>query len=133
MKPSIQEIVAAYSTETTVDYSAMTKEQLLEVIKSLQARVSSTKTVNELVIEMLLDSTLAECSNTDIADAIKALIPGSATTSKSVSSIRSVYNKAVLDKCLKEAPAMDAREFALYKATLEFDLAESGKLIKQRQ
>ena len=133
MKPSTQEIVAAYSTETTVDYSKMTKEQLLEVIKSLQARVSSNKTVNELAIEMLLDPTLAECSNTDIAEAIKALIPGSATTSKSVSSIRSVYNKSVLDQCLKEAPAMDARELALYKATLEFDLAESGKLIKPRQ
>ena len=133
MKPSIQEIVAVYSTETTVDYSAMTKEQLLEVIKFLQARVSSTKTVNELVIEMLLDPALAECSNSDIAEAVKSLIPGSATTSKSVSSIRSVYNKAVLDKCLKDAPTMDAREFALYKATLEFDLAESGKLIKQRQ
>ena len=133
MKPSIQEIVAVYRTTPTVDYSAMTKEQLLEVIKSLQAKVSSTITVNELVIEMLLDSELIECSNTDIADAVKALIPGSSTTSKSVSSIRSVYNKAVLDKHLKHAPIMDAREFALYKATLEFDLAESGKLIKQRQ
>ena len=59
MKPSTQEIVAAYSTETTVDYSKMTKEQLLEVIKSLQARVSSNKKVNELAIEMLLDPTLA--------------------------------------------------------------------------
>ena len=134
MKPSIQEIVAAYSTETTVDYSAMTKEQLLEVIKSLQARVSSTKTVNELVIEMLLDSTLAECSNTDIADAIKALIPGSATTSKSVSSIRSVYNKAVLSEQAKDLdPNLSPRDKALALATLEFDLMDTGMLIKPRQ
>ena len=129
------DITALYTVATVeVDYTKMTKDQLIEVIKDLQSKIPSNDNVGDLTIKMLLDDRLADASNIVIAEAIRALIPGSETSSKSVSSIRSVYNKGIL---AREANKLDAslspRERAMAIAELEYDLMEQGLLIKPRQ
>ena len=129
------DITALYTVATVeVDYTKMTKDQLIEVIKDLQSKIPSNDNVGDLTIKMLLDDRLADASNIAIAEAIRALIPGSETSSKSVSSIRSVYNKGIL---AREANKLDAslspRERAMAIAELEYDLMEQGLLIKPRQ
>ena len=128
-------IISLYTVATVeVDYTKMTKDQLIEVIKDLQSKIPSSDNVGDLTIKMLLDDRLADASNIVIAEAIRALIPGSETSSKSVSSIRSVYNKGILTR---EANKLDAslspRERAMAIAELEYDLMEQGLLIKPRQ
>lgn len=130
---SIQEVVSLYKS-ADVDYSSMDKDELLEVIRVLSARINQELTVNDLVIKLLKDDRLLDLSNTMIADVVKEIIPGSNTTSKSVSSIRSVYNKAVLSEQAKDLdPSLSPRDKALALATLEFDLMDTGMLIKPRQ
>ena len=130
---SIQEVVSLYKS-ADVDYSSMDKDELLEVIRILSARINQELTVNDLVIKLLKDDRLLDLSNTMIADVVKEIIPGSNTTSKSVSSIRSVYNKAVLSEQAKDLdPGLSPRDKALALATLEFDLMDTGMLIKPRQ
>ena len=130
---SIQEVVSLYKS-ADVDYSSMDKAELLEVIRILSARINQELTVNDLVIKLLKDDRLLDLSNAMIADVVKEIIPGSNTTSKSVSSIRSVYNKAVLSEQAKDLdPNLSPRDKALALATLEFDLMDTGMLIKPRQ
>lgn len=129
------DITALYTVATVeVDYTKMTKDQLIEVIKDLQSKIPSNDNVGDLTIKMLLDDRLADASNIVIAEAIRALIPGSETSSKSVSSVRSVYNKGILTR---EANKLDAslspRERAMAVAELEYDLMDQGLLIKPRQ
>ena len=133
MKTASQ-IVESYKakTEVEVDYTAMTKDELIIMIKDLKS-IKSSKTVNELVITLLLDPDYLDASNIEIAGAVRLLIPGSETTSKSVSSIRSVYNKQILDKAALELSNLEGRELMLAKAGLEFDLLRSGELIPPRQ
>ena len=108
----------------------LSQEELIKIILSLKTNLKSLS-INDLIINLLLDDDYLDASNSDIADAVR-LIAGSDTTAKSVSSVRSVYNKSVLDAHMAAAPAMDAREKAIYKAALEFDLIENKKLIKSR-
>ena len=130
---SIQEVVSLYKS-ADVDYSSMDKDELLEVIRVLSAKLNQELTVNDLVIKLLKDDRLLDLSNTMIADVVKEIIPGSNTTSKSVSSIRSVFNKAVLAEQAKDLdPSLSPRDKALALATLEFDLMDTGMLIKPRQ
>ena len=130
---SIQEVASLYKS-ADVDYSSMDKDELLEVIRVLSARINQELTVNDLVIKLLKDDRLLDLSNTMIADVVKEVIPGSNTTSKSVSSIRSVFNKAVLSEQAKDLdPNLSPRDKALALATLEFDLMDTGMLIKPRQ
>ena len=130
---SIQEVVSLYKS-ADVDYSSMDKDELLEVIRVLSARINQELTVNDLVIKLLKDDRLLDLSNAMIADVVKEIIPGSNTTSKSVSSIRSVFNKAVLAEQAKDLdPSLSPRDKALALATLEFDLMDTGMLIKPRQ
>ena len=130
---SIQEVVSLYKS-ADVDYSSMDKDELLEVIRVLSARINQELTVNDLVIKLLKDDRLLDLSNTMIADVVKEIIPGSNTTAKSVSSIRSVFNKAVLAEQAKDLdPSLSPRDKALALATLEFDLMDTGMLIKPRQ
>ena len=130
---SIQEVVSLYKS-ADVDYSSMDKDELLEVIRVLSARINQELTVNDLVIKLLKDDRLLDLSNTMIADVVKEIIPGSNTTSKSVSSIRSVFNKAVLSEQAKDLdPNLSPRDKVLALATLEFDLMDTGMLIKPRQ
>ena len=130
---SIQEVVSLYKS-ADVDYSSMDKDELLEVIRVLSARINQELTVNDLVIKLLKDDRLLDLSNTMIADVVKEIIPGSNTTSKSVSSIRSVFNKAVLSEQAKDLdPNLSPRERAMAVAELEFDLMDTGMLIKPRQ
>ena len=129
------DIIALYTVATVeVDYTKMTKDQLIEVIKDLQSKIPSSDNVGDLTIKMLLDDRLADASNIVIAEAIRSLIPGSETSSKSVSSVRSVYNKGILTR---EANKLDAslspRERAIALAELEYDLMDKGLLIKPRQ
>ena len=129
------DITALYTVATVeVDYTKMTKDQLIEVIKDLQSKIPSSDNIGDLTIKMLLDDRLVDASNIVIAEAIRALIPGSETSSKSVSSIRSVYNKGIL---AREANKLDAslspRERAMAIAELEYDLMDQGLLIKPRQ
>ena len=108
----------------------LSQEELIKIILRLKTNLKSLS-INDLVINLLLDDDYLDASNSDIADAVR-LITGSDTTAKSVSSVRSVYNKSVLDAYMAIAPVMDAREKAIYKATLEYDLIENKKLIKSR-
>ena len=129
------DITALYTVATVeVDYTKMTKDQLIEVIKDLQSKIPSNDNVGDLTIKMLLDDRLVDASNIVIAEAIRALIPGSETSSKSVSSVRSVYNKGILTR---EANKLDAslspRDRAMAIAELEYDLMDQGLLIKPRQ
>lgn len=134
MKTASQIVAIMNESKVEVDYDSLSKEALIEMIKDLEKRVSNGKTVNELVINMLLDERFLDASNIEIAGAIRILIPGSETTAKSVSSIRSVYNKQVLDKHLLELdPSLSPKEAMLAKAGLEFDLAQKGLLILPRQ
>ena len=128
-------IISLYTVATVeVDYTKMTKDQLIEVIKDLQSKIPSNDNVGDLTIKMLLDDRLVGATNIVIAEAIRALIPGSETSSKSVSSVRSVYNKGILTR---EANKLDAslspRERAMAVAELEYDLMDQGLLIKPRQ
>ena len=131
---TISEIAAAYTmVDTSVDYDKMTKVELIALIHTLSSKVSTGKTVNDLVIEMLKDDTLSANSNTDIAEAVRLVIPGSQTTSKSVSSIRSVYNKNLLNKHVALLdPNLSVRDRIMKTAELEYDLQEQGILIKPR-
>lgn len=130
---SIQEVVSLYKS-ADVDYSSMDKDELLEVIRILSARINQELTVNDLVIKLLKDDRLLDLTNAMIAEVVKEIIPGSNTTSKSVSSIRSVYNKAVLSEQAKDLdPNLSPRDRALALATLEYDLMDQGLLIKPRQ
>ena len=129
------DITALYTVATVeVDYTKMTKDQLIEVIKDLQSKIPSNDNVGDLTIKMLLDDRLVGATNIVIAEAIRSLIPGSETSSKSVSSVRSVYNKGILTR---EANKLDAslspRERAMAVAELEYDLMDQGLLIKPRQ
>ena len=134
MKTASQIVAIMNESKVEVDYDSLSKEALIEMIKDLEKRVSNGKTVNELVINMLLDERFLDASNIEIAGAVRILIPGSETTAKSVSSIRSVYNKQVLDKHLLELdPSLSPKEAMLAKAGLEFDLAQKGLLILPRQ
>ena len=134
MKTASQIVAIMNESKVEVDYDSLSKEALIEMIKDLEKRVSNGKTVNELVINMLLDERFLDASNIEIAGAVRILIPGSETTAKSVSSIRSVYNKQVLDKHLLEIdPSLSPKEAMLAKAGLEFDLAQKGLLILPRQ
>lgn len=134
MKTASQIVAIMNESKVEVDYDSLSKEALIEMVKDLEKRVSNGKTVNELVINMLLDERFLDASNIEIAGAIRILIPGSETTAKSVSSIRSVYNKQVLDKHLLEIdPSLSPKEAMLAKAGLEFDLAQKGLLILPRQ
>ena len=134
MKNASQIVAIMNESKVEVDYDSLSKETLIEMVKDLEKRVSNGKTVNELVINMLLDERFLDASNIEIAGAIRILIPGSETTAKSVSSIRSVYNKQVMDKHLLEIdPSLSPKEAMLAKAGLEFDLAQKGLLILPRQ
>ena len=129
------DITALYTVATVeVDYKAMTKDQLIEVIKDLQSKIPSSDNVGDLTIKMLLDDRLADASNIVIAEAIRELIPGSNTTAKSVSSVRSVYNKGILTReANKLDPNLSPRDRAIALAELEYDLMDKGLLIKPRQ
>ena len=129
------DIIALYTVATVeVDYTKMTKDQLIEVIKDLQSKIPSSDNVGDLTIKMLLDDRLADASNIVIAEAIRSLIPGSETSSKSVSSVRSVYNKGILTReANKLDPSLSPRERAIALAELEYDLMDKGLLIKPRQ
>ena len=134
MKTASQIVAIMNESKVEVDYDSLSKEALIEMVKDLEKRVSNGKTVNELVINILLDERFLDASNIEIAGAIRILIPGSETTAKSVSSIRSVYNKQVLDKHLLEIdPNLSPKEAMLARAGLEFDLAQKGLLILPRQ
>ena len=133
MKTASQIVSAFNSNKVEVDYTSMTKEELIVVIKDLESKVSSNRTVNDLVIELLKDERFLDASNIEIAGAVRILVPGSETTAKSVSSIRSVYNKQVLDKALTSIQGLEGKELMLAKAGLEFDLLRSGELIPPRQ
>ena len=129
------DITALYTVATVeVDYTKMTKDQLIQVIKDLEAKIPSNDNVGDLTIKMLLDDRLADASNIVIAEAIRSLIPGSETSSKSVSSVRSVYNKGILTReANKLDPSLSPRERAMAIAELEYDLMDQGLLIKPRQ
>ena len=129
------DIIALYTVaKVVVDYTKMSKDQLIEVIKDLQSKIPSSDNVGDLTIKMLLDDRLAEASNIVIAEAIRALIPGSETSSKSVSSVRSVYNKGILTReANKLDPNLSPRDRAIALAELEYDLMDKGLLIKPRQ
>ena len=131
---TISEIAAAYTmVDTSVDYDKMTKVELIALIHTLSSKVSTGKTVNDLVIEMLKDDTLSANSNTDIAEAIRQIMPGSQTTAKSVSSIRSVYNKNMLNQHVAQLDAnLSVRDRIMKTAELEYDLQEQGILIRPR-
>ena len=134
MKTASQIVAIMNESRVEVDYDSLSKEALIEMIKDLEKRVSNGKTVNELVINTLLDERFLDARNIEIAGAIRILIPGSETTAKSVSSIRSVYNKQVLDKHVLEIdPSLSPKEAMLAKAGLEFDLVQKGLLILPRQ
>ena len=129
---SIQEVVSLYKS-ADVDYSSMDKDELLEVIRVLSARINQELTVNDLVIKLLKDDRLLDLTNAMIAEVVRAIIPGSNTTAKSVSSIRSVANKKILADYAKTIdPNLSPRDRALALATLEYDLTENNILIKAR-
>ena len=128
-------IISLYTVATVeVDYKAMTKDELIQVIRDLEAKIPATDNIGNLIVKMLLDDRLATATNIDIAEAVRELVPGSETSSKSVSSVRSVYNKGILTR---EANKLDAslspRERAMAVAELEYDLMDQGLLIKPRQ
>ena len=133
MKTASQIVELFNSNKVEVDYTSMTKNELIAVIKDLESKVSSNRTVNDLVIELLKDERFLDATNIVIAEAVRLLIPSSETTSKSVSSIRSVYNKQILDKAALELSNLEGKELMLAKAGLEFDLLRSGELIPPRQ
>ena len=130
------DIISLYTTTTStvVDYTKMSKDELIQVIKDLESKIPATDNIGNLIVKMLLDDRLATATNIDIAEAVRELVPGSETSSKSVSSVRSVYNKGILTR---EANKLDAslspRERAMAIAELEYDLMDQGLLIKPRQ
>ena len=130
------DIISLYTTTTStvVDYTKMSKDELIQVIKDLESKIPATDNIGNLIVKMLLDDNLATATNIDIAEAVRELVPGSETSSKSVSSVISVYNKGILTR---EANKLDAslspRERAMAVAELEYDLMDQGLLIKPRQ
>ena len=130
------DIISLYTTTTStvVDYTKMSKDELIQVIKDLESKIPATDNIGNLIVKMLLDDNLATATNIDIAEAIRELVPGCETSAKSVSSVRSVYNKGILTR---EANKLDAslspRERAMAVAELEYDLMDQGLLIKPRQ
>ena len=116
-----------------VSYVNMTKEELLELIDLLNAKINQELTINDLVVTLLRDERIADLTNAMIADVVRDLIPGSNTTAKSVSSIRSVANKKILAEYTNTIdPSLSPRDRALAIATLEYDLTENNVLIKAR-
>lgn len=128
-------IISLYNVATVeVDYKAMTKDELIQVIRDLEAKIPATDNIGNLIVKMLLDDRLASATNIDIAEAIRELVPGCETSSKSVSSVRSVYNKGILTReASKLDPNLSPREKAIAIAELEYDLMDKGLLIKPRQ
>ena len=129
---SISQVVDLYKV-SAVDYTKMTREELLEVIDILNAKLNQELSVNDLVVTLLRDERISDLTNAMIADVVKCIIPGSSTTAKSVSSIRSVANKKILaDYANTIDPSLSPRDRALAIATLEYDLTENNVLIKAR-
>ena len=129
---SIKEVVSMYKV-APVSYVNMTKEELLELIDLLNAKINQELTINDLVVTLLRDERIADLTNAMIADVVRDLIPGSNTTAKSVSSIRSVANKKILaDYTNTIDPNLSPRDRALAIATLEYDLTDNNILIKAR-
>ena len=129
---SIKEVVSMYKV-APVSYVNMTKEELLELIDLLNAKINQELTINDLVVTLLRDERIADLTNAMIADVVKCIIPGSNTTAKSVSSIRSVANKKILaDYTNTIDPSLSPRDRALALATLEYDLNDNNILIKAR-
>ena len=128
-------IISLYTVATVeVDYKAMTKDELIQVIRDLEAKIPATDNIGNLIVKMLLDDRLATATNIDIAEAIRELVPGCETSSKSVSSVRSVYNKGILTReANKIDSSLSPREKAMAIAELEYDLMDQGLLIKPRQ
>lgn len=129
---SISQVVDLYKV-SAVDYTKMTREELLEVIDILNAKRNQELSVNDLVVTLLRDERISDLTNAMIAEVVKEIIPGSNTTAKSVSSIRSVANKKILaDYASKLDPNLSPRDRALALATLEYDLTDNNILIKAR-
>lgn len=129
---SISQVVDLYKV-STVDYSTMTREELLDIVNILSAKLNQELSVNDLVVTLLRDERIADLTNAMIADVVRAIIPGSSTTAKSVSSIRSVANKKILADYANTIDAsLSPRDRALAIATLEYDLTENNVLIKAR-
>ena len=129
---SISQVVDLYKV-STVDYSTMTREELLDIVNILSAKLNQELSVNDLVVTLLRDERIADLTNAMIADVVKCIIPGSNTTAKSVSSIRSVANKKILaDYTNTIDPNLSPRDRALALATLEYDLTDNNILIKAR-
>lgn len=129
---SISQVVDLYKV-STVDYSTMTREELLDIVNILSAKLNQELSVNDLVVTLLRDERISDFTNAMIADVVRAIIPGSNTTAKSVSSIRSVANKKILaDYANTIDPNLSPRDRALAIATLEYDLTENNVLIKAR-
>ena len=129
---SISQVVDLYKV-SAVDYTKMTREELLEVIDILNAKLNQELSVNDLVVTLLRDERISDLTNAMIAEVVKELIPGSNTTAKSVSSIRSVANKKILaDYASKLDHNLSPRDRALALATLEYDLTDNNILIKAR-
>ena len=129
---SISQVVDLYKV-STVDYSTMTREELLDIVNILSAKLNQELSVNDLVVTLLRDERISDLTNAMIADVVRAIIPGSNTTAKSVSSIRSVANKKILADYANTIDAsLSPRDRALAIATLEYDLTENNVLIKAR-
>lgn len=129
---SISQVVDLYKV-STVDYSKMTREELLDIVNILSAKLNQELSVNELVVTLLRDERISDLTNAMIAEVVKEIIPGSNTTAKSVSSIRSVTNKKILaDYANTIDPNLSPRDRALALAALEYDLTNNNILIKAR-
>jgi len=127
-------IISLYNVATVeVDYKAMTKDELIQVIRDLEAKIPATDNIGNLIVKMLLDDRLASATNIDIAEAIRELVPGCETSAKSVSSVRSVYNRDIIAKATAALPSsLTARERAIAETEIKFDLIEKGLLIRPR-
>ena len=130
------DIISLYTTTTStvVDYTKMSKDELIQVIKDLESKIPATDNIGNLIVKMLLDDRLATATNIDIAEAIRELVPGCETSAKSVSSIRSVYNRDVIAKATAAlSNSLTPRERAIAETEIKFDLIEKGLLIRPRQ
>ena len=129
------DIISLYTTTTStvVDYTKMSKDELIQVIKDLESKIPATDNIGNLIVKMLLDDNLATATNIDIAEAIRELVPGCETSAKSVSSVRSVYNRDVIAKATAALPSsLTPRERAIAETEIKFDLIEKGLLIRPR-
>ena len=129
---SISQVVDLYKV-STVDYSTMTREELLDIVNILSAKLNQELSVNDLVVTLLRDERISDLTNAMIADVVKCIIPGSNPTAKSVSSIRSVANKKILADYTNTIDRnLSPRDRAIAIATLEYDLTANNILIKAR-